>query len=200
MIGRLQGTLVEKHPPRLLIDIQGVGYEVEAPMSTFYQLPATGETVTLVTHLAVREDAHTLYGFASEAERGLFRQLIKISGVGAKLALTLLSGISVSELNRVVQEQDVRALTRLPGVGKKTAERLLVELKGKLLGGEIEATLPGAHSLQTPSTSTKGEAQQALVALGYKPQEAERLLAPMDKELSTEEMIRQALQGVAKKK
>ena len=140
MIGRLRGVLAEKQPPLLLLDIQGVGYEVSAPMSTFYQLPAAGETVTLLTHLVVREDAHLLFGFATENERAMFRSLIKVNGVGAKLALTLLSGISASDFARCIRDNDTATLVRLPGVGKKTAERLVVEMRDRLSDWEGDAT------------------------------------------------------------
>ena len=199
MIGRLTGTLAHKQPPQLLLDVQGVGYEVEAPMSTFYQLPETGARVVLHTHLVVREDAHILFGFATESERALFRQLIRVNGVGAKLALAILSSISADDLSRVVQEQDVTALCRVPGIGKKTAERLLVELKDRLTVGVDAARLPGGALASTPRSS-RSEAQEALVALGYKPQEAERLVRNAGADLTTEEIIRQALQGIAAKK
>jgi Holliday junction DNA helicase RuvA len=199
MIGRLRGTLVEKRPPRLLVDVNGVGYELDAPMSTFYRLPEVGETVTLHTHLVVREDSHTLYGFASDAERALFRNLIKVSGVGAKLALTLLSGISPEGFVRCVQDQDSAALVRLPGVGKKTAERLIVEMRDRLdqwRGAEIEA--PGA-AVERPASPVE-DAVNALVALGYKAQEASRMVRVVDggSELASEEIIRLALQGSVK--
>ena len=132
MIGRLRGELVVKHPPQLMLDVQGVGYELEAPMSTFYQLPALGQQVSLFTHLAIRDDAHVLYGFAREAERALFRSLLKVSGVGAKMALAILSGMSADEFGRCVQQGDSASLVRLPGIGKRTAERLIVEMRGRL--------------------------------------------------------------------
>jgi Holliday junction DNA helicase RuvA len=196
MIGRLTGILLEKQPPQLLVDVNGVGYEVEAPMSTFYQLPAVGERVTLHTHLIVREDAHLLCGFATSLERQLFRHLIKVNSVGAKLALTILSGISASEFARCVQQKDTVTLTRLPGVGKKTAERLIIEMRDRLDDLPIEllpeTTEAAATSVQTGSAER--DALSALVALGYKPQEASRLLQHVDtKGLESEAIIRLAL-------
>jgi Holliday junction DNA helicase RuvA len=200
MIGRLTGILLDKQPPQLLLDVNGVGYEVEAPMSTFYQLPAVGEKVTLHTHLIVREDAHVLCGFATPAERQLFRHLIKVNGVGAKLALTILSGISAGEFARCVQQKDATALTRLPGVGKKTAERLIIEMRDRLEDFPIEL-LPTetADSVESsPTGSAERDALSALVALGYKPQEASRLLQHVDtKGLESEAIIRLALKAAA---
>ncbi len=201
MIGRIHGKILEKQPPQLLIDVQGVGYEVDAPMSTFYQLPNLGEAVTLHTHLVVREDAHLLFGFASLAERGLFRTLIKINGVGAKLALTILSGMNAEEFIACVQDSDTAALVRLPGVGKKTAERLVVELRDKLKdqlpdAGVISKSSESLRSETTPS----GDAVSALIALGYKPQEASRMVRSIDTQgLDTEEIIRQSLQAAVTK-
>jgi Holliday junction DNA helicase RuvA len=196
MIGRLRGTLALKQPPLLLLDVGGVGYEVEAPMSTFYQLPALGEQVVLHTHLVVREDAHLLFGFASESERRLFRTLIKVNGVGAKLALTILSGIAADEFARCVQDNDTAALVRLPGVGKKTAERLIVEMRDRLSDWEGAAVLPGtapAPAAATASDMTR-DAVSALISLGYKPPEASRLVSKVESEgLSSEEIIRAAL-------
>jgi len=202
MIGRLHGVLLAKQPPQLLIDVQGVGYEVEAPMSTFYQLPALGTTVTLHTHLVVREDAHLLFGFASERERQLFRTLIKVNGVGPKLALPILSGISPDELVRSLQENDTAALVRLPGVGKKTAERLLVEMRDRLDDWQTDGVLPVAMAAPTAPTARDEErdALSALVSLGYKPQEASRLISGVACEgLSSEEIIRAALKLAVKK-
>lgn len=198
MIGRLTGILLEKQPPQLLVDVNGVGYEVDAPMSTFYQLPAVGEKVTLHTHLIVREDAHLLCGFATTQERQLFRHLIKISSVGAKLALTILSGISASEFARSVQQKDAAALTRLPGVGKKTAERLIIEMRDRLddlpVTLEPESEPPAADGHQTGTAER--DALSALVALGYKPQEASRLLQHVATEgLGSEDIIRLALKA-----
>lgn len=202
MIGRLRGTLAEKQPPLLLVDVGGVGYEVEAPMSTFYQLPALGETVVLHTHLVVREDAHLLFGFASESERRLFRTLIKVNGVGAKLALTILSGISADEFARCVQENDTAALVRLPGVGKKTAERLIVEMRDRLADWEGDIVLPGSAPTAAAATPVQDETRDAisaLVSLGYKPPEASRLVSKVETEgLSSEEIIRAALKQAVK--
>ena len=201
MIGRLQGKLLAKQPPQLLVDVNGVGYEVDAPMSTFYQLPGIGETVVLHTHLVVREDAQLLYGFYSESERQLFRSLIKINGVGPKLALTALSGISFEEFTRCVMDDDAKALTALPGVGKKTAERLIIELRDKI-GKELDAVLPsitGARSLTEHQASPVSDAVSALVSLGYKAQEASRMVRSVETEgLSTEDIIRESLQGLVK--
>ncbi len=198
MIGRLRGELAAKHPPWLLLDVQGVGYELEAPMSTFYQLPALGQPVTLVTHLAIRDDAHVLYGFSQEGERALFRSLLKVSGVGAKMALAILSGMSVDEFARCVQAADSAALVRLPGIGKRTAERLIVEMRDRLEGNAVatgQGSPPMPGSIQ-PSASA--EAAEALVALGYKPVEANRMVKAVAAEgQSSEQIIRTALQGLA---
>ena len=190
MIGLLRGKLLSKQPPHLLIDVQGVGYEVEAPMSTFYDLPAVGSEVVLHTHLSIREDAHVLFGFGSEMERRFFRSLIKVNGVGPKLALTILSGISVDGFVRCVQENDTAALTRLPGIGKKTAERLVVEMRDRLDDVGTPAAAAGARA------NPRDEALSALVSLGYKPQEAAQMLRSIKEDgLSSEELIRRALQG-----
>ncbi len=200
MIGRLRGVLAEKHPPQLLVEVGGVGYEIEAPMSTFYQLPAVGDPVTLYTHLVVREDAHLLFGFATRTERALFRSLIKVNGVGAKLALTILSGISANDFARSVQEGDTAALTRLPGIGKKTAERLVVEMRDRLDDWQTGAVLPAMPS--APAVPTGNERMRdaigALVSLGYKPQEASKLVNGLDDSLSSEELIRAALKRAVK--
>lgn len=196
MIGSLKGTLAAKHPPLLLVDVGGVGYEVEAPMSTFYQLPAAGEAVRLLTHLLVRDDAHVLYGFASEAERQLFRTLIKVAGVGARMALAILSGISVESFVRCVQSEDVATLTKIPGIGRKTAERLIVEMRDRLrqTGSPLAQAIP-ADGAGEPADEAFG----ALVALGYRPAEAQRLLQSVDGQgRSTEELIRAALQAAAR--
>jgi Holliday junction DNA helicase RuvA len=200
MIARLAGTLLSKQPPLMVIDVAGVGYEVEAPLSVFYDLPETGQPVVILTHLSVKEDSHTLYGFSSEAERTLFRQLLKISGIGAKLALTILSGASGDELARYVVERDTAALTRLPGIGKKTAERIIIELRDKL--DDLPAALsPGAASGRVPAGSALGEATNALIALGYKPQEAGRMArSAAQPEMSVEQIIRHALQSMVKPK
>jgi len=199
MIGRLRGTLIEKQAPELIIDVQGVGYEVFAPMTTFYQLPDTGSDITLHTHLVVREDAHQLYGFISSVDRELFRTLIKVSGVGAKLALALLSGMSADDLVMTVRSGDASTLTRIPGVGKKTAERLIVELRDRLEEWD-KKHMPRAGA--TTSLNDNGarddvrDAVSALIALGYKPQEASRMVRQIDSTgLASEEIIRQALQS-----
>jgi Holliday junction DNA helicase RuvA len=206
MIGRLAGTLLRKQPPWLLVDVGGVGYEVEAPMSTIYELPEEGGAVVLHTHLQVRDDAHLLYGFAREGERQLFRALLKVNGVGAKLALAILSGMSLEEFARCVREQDTAALTRLPGIGRKTAERLLIELRDRLEteagAGELPAEM--ADAAAEPATAAAGsdahgEAVSALVALGYKPPEASRLVTAVDDgESPSETLIRAALKGALK--
>jgi Holliday junction DNA helicase RuvA len=202
MIGRLSGQLLVRQPPQLLIDVNGVGYEVEAPMSTFYSLPEVGDRVTLHTHLVVREDAHTLFGFATENERAMFRALIKVNGVGAKLALTILSGISADDFIRCIMDGDAAALTRLPGVGKKTAERLIVEMKDVLKkwqaeAGEDTSTSPVAALVK--ANDAVADAVSALIALGYKPPEASRMVRGIEtKGLGSEEIIRRALQSTAK--
>lgn len=199
MIGFLRGRVAAKHPPVLMLDVNGVGYEVEAPMSTFYGLPAVGAEVQLHTHLVVREDAHVLFGFGTERERSLFRELIRISGVGPRIALGILSGASVDEFHRCVEAQDAASLTRIPGIGRKTAERLIVEMRDRLkalAGGQpFEAKgLAGGSGLGAPSP--QAEAFSALVALGYKPAEVTRLLQKVDPAVtSTEELIRHALRA-----
>ena len=200
MIGRLTGVLLEKQPPHMLLDVNGVGYEVDSPMSTFYRLPAIGEKTTLHTHLVVREDAQLLYGFAEKRDRELFRELIRLNGVGPKLALALMSGLEVDELIGAVHAEDATALTRVPGVGKKTAERLLVELKGRFKAWE---SLPGgtaplaAGSTAAMPASGTADAVSALIALGYKPQEASRAVANIKEDgLSSDELIRRALKGM----
>lgn len=195
MIGRLKGILLTKQPPWLLIDVQGVGYEVEAPMSTFYELPAVGGEVLLHTHLAIKEDAHSLYGFAKENERGLFRSLVKVSGIGAKTALAILSGASVDEFARLIQNGDIAALQRIPGIGKKTAERLVVEMRDKVDGITTGlAAVLGSRSV-VPHDPV-AEATSALQALGYKPIEVTKLVsaaaAPGD---TAEAIIRKALKS-----
>ncbi len=195
MIGSLRGRLVHKAPPQALIEVGGVGYEVEAPMSTFHALPAVGAEVRLLTHFTVREDAQILYAFASEAERALFRSLLKISNVGPRIALAILSGVSVEAFAQCVQARDVAALTRIPGVGRKTAERLIVEMRDRV-GGASVGTMPGAAPA---AAGAEGEAFAALVALGYTPVEATRMLRAAEPGAgSTEEMIRRALQGAAR--
>jgi Holliday junction DNA helicase RuvA len=196
MIARLAGTLIHKQPPLMVIDVAGVGYEIEAPLSVFYDLPELGSPVVILTHLSVKEDSQTLYGFASEAERTLFRQLLKISGIGAKLALTILSGASGEELARYVAERDTASLTRLPGIGKKTAERIIIELRDKLDDLPV-AALPGAKKGPAVADDAVSEATQALNALGYKPQEANRMVrAVAQPDMSVEEIIRHALHSM----
>lgn len=201
MIGRLTGILLEKTPPDLLVDVNGVGYEIEAPMSTFYQLPAIGQQLTLHTHLIVREDAQFLCGFITESERHLFRSLIKVNSVGAKLALGILSGISAREFSRCIHDKNATALTRLPGVGKKTAERLIIEMSDRLkdldFGAETEPAPTGNDELK-PNGNAARDALSALVALGYKPQEASRLLQNIDTTgQDSETIIKAALKEAA---
>lgn len=192
MIGYLKGQLTFKQPPQLLLEVNGVGYEVEAPMSTFYDLPEVGEAIALHTHLVVREDAHILFGFASLAERSLFRSLIKINGVGPRMALGILSGISVEGFTRCVNEADTASLTRVPGVGKKTAERLIVEMRDKLTA---DNAIPGMTT-GSAAASPREEALAALLALGYRANEAERMVRSVKGDgLSSEMIIRQSLQG-----
>lgn len=198
MIGRLQGTILEKKPPIIVLDVHGVGYELEASMSTFYHLPECGESIILHTHLVVREDAQLLYGF-SQAERLMFRSLIKISGVGPKLALTILSGMSAEDFTRCILEEDSNALTKLPGVGKKTAERLVIELKDRLQKDDL-IKLPGATDAAggpiERQANPVNDAVSALISLGYKAQLASQMVRDLDVEdKSTEEIIRAALQG-----
>lgn len=202
MIGRLRGVLLEKHPPDILVDVSGVGYEVQVPMTTLFQLPAAGEPVTLLTHLVVREDAQQLFGFASEQDRRLFRELIKVSGVGPRLALTLLSGMDAREFARALARDDTSALVALPGVGRKTAERLLVEMRDKA-GKWLGELTPQPDTLEAPlpvaGDDFRDEAEQALVALGYKLPEAAKLVARVAAEdvNSSEELIRRALRATA---
>jgi Holliday junction DNA helicase RuvA len=192
MIGRLTGVLLEKNPPQVMLEVQGVGYEIDVPMSTFYNLPNVGEQVTLFTHLVVREDAHLLYGFASEAERKAFRRLLKISGVGARTALSLLSGMSVADLAQAVAAQEAGRLTKIPGIGKKTAERLLLELKDKL-GTELAAGV--AVNRAAPASS---DVLNALLSLGYNEKEALNALRQLPQGLSVSDGIRQALKSLAR--
>jgi Holliday junction DNA helicase RuvA len=195
MIGRLRGEIVYKHAPQLLLDVHGVGYELEAPMSTFYDLPPVGQQTVLYTHLQVREDAQTLYAFATESERELFRSLLKVSGVGAKMALAILSGMNVEAFTRCVHDGDAEALTRLPGIGKKTAERLIVEMRDRVGAPGLGST-PIPAGATVPPADPVGEAVQALIALGYKPQEASRMVRLVDPEaLDSQEIIRRALKA-----
>ena len=192
MIGFLRGTLISKRPPSLTLDVGGVGYELEAPMSTFYRLPDTGQPLSLITHLVVREDAHILFGFFTEAERALFRNLLKVSNVGPRIALGVLSGMSVDGFYHCIRDKDLVSLTKVPGVGRKTAERLLLELADRL--PESLGTDTAALPARSPA---EGEAHGALLALGYKPGEVVRMLKDLDSvRLSTEEMIREALKRV----
>jgi Holliday junction DNA helicase RuvA len=192
MIGFLRGTLASKRPPSLTIDVGGVGYELEAPMSTFYKLPEPGREITLVTHLLIREDAHSLYGFATEAERTLFRSLLKISGVGARIALGVLSGMSVEGFYQCVRDKDLASLTKIPGIGRKTAERLSMEMADRLPEAAV-VEIAGVAS----RAGAEGEAHGALLALGYKPAEVLRMLKDLDAaRLTAEEMIREALRRV----
>ena len=204
MIGRLRGMLIWKQAPHLLLDIQGVGYEIEAPMTTFYELPPVGSEITLHTHLAVREDAHLLFGFATERERVLFRQLLKVNGIGAKMALTILSGIAADAFARCVRDNDIATLTRLPGVGKKTAERLIIEMRDKVLGAGSAAEISGAGVAMVGSSAgaitdaPENDAVSALISLGYKPAEASRMVQGINAAgLTSEEIIRRALQAAA---
>lgn len=193
MIGKLTGTLLEKNPPQILIDCHGVGYEVDVPMSTFYNLPNVGEAVALLTHLVVREDAQILYGFATATEREAFRQLIKVTGVGPRMALGLLSGLTVAELAHAVTAQEVARLVKVPGVGKKTAERLLLELKGKL-GADLGPLPAGAVA----ASDTHSDIQQALLALGYNDKEAAAALKALPPEVGVSEGIKLALRALAR--
>jgi Holliday junction DNA helicase RuvA len=192
MIGKLTGTLGDKNPPQVLVDCNGVGYEVNVPMSTFYNLPAVGEKVSLLTHFVVREDAQVLYGFGSGAEREAFRQLIKISGVGPRTALSVLSGMSVADIAQAVTAQDAGRLVKVPGIGKKTAERLLLELKGKF--GPDLGLGPGSAA----TTDAQADILQALVALGYSDKEAAASLKALPKDVGVSEGIRLALKALAK--
>ncbi|MBS1169907.1 MAG: ruvA [Burkholderiaceae bacterium] len=191
MIGRISGTLLEKNPPQLLVDCHGVGYEVDVSMSTFYNLPAGGEKVTLFTHMVVREDAQLLYGFGTQEERAAFRQLLKISGVGARIALAILSGLSVPDLAQAVTLQETGRLTKIPGIGKKTAERLLLELKGKF-GADLGAVAGGTH------TDTNADILNALLALGYSDKEALQALKQVPDGTGVSDGIKLALKALAK--
>ncbi len=202
MIGRLRGKLVAKQAPHVLIDVQGVGYEVEVPLTTYFKLPAIGDDTLLHTHLIVREDAHVLYGFASEADRALFRDLIKVNGVGAKLAAGILSGIGVDDFVRCVRDNDAARLTRLPGVGKKTAERLVLEMRDRLKAKAETVALTKSEAAAgelPPPSSAVNDAISALVALGYKPPDASRMVLRVEGQgLACEELIRRALQALHK--
>lgn len=192
MIGKLTGTLLEKNPPQILLDCHGVGYEVDVPMSTFYLLPASGENVSLLTHFVVREDAQILYGFASAAERDAFRQLIKISGVGPRTALSVLSGLSVNDLAQAVSTQETGRIVKVPGIGKKTAERLLLELKGKL---GVDLGLPTGGVARSDA---QADIQQALMALGYNEKDAAAALKALPADVGVADGIKLALKSLAK--
>jgi len=201
MIGRIRGILVHKQPPLILVEVGGVGYELQVPMTTLFQLPALGAEVSLVTHFVVREDAQLLYGFVEEGDRSLFRELIKVSGVGPKLALTILSGMDARSFARCVQRNDISSLVALPGVGKKTAERLLVEMRDKLkdwlMGTDALAGTAANGMALAPVTDIAADAESALISLGYKPQEASRMVAAVndDSVTESEELIRRALKS-----
>ena len=192
MIGRLSGKLIEKQPPQIIVDVQGLGYEIDVPMSTFYNLPGLGEIITLFTHLVVREDAHLLYGFGTNDERRAFRQLLKISGVGPKLALSVLSGLSVADLAQTVAMQETGRLTKIPGVGKKTAERLVLELRDKL------DHAPSVAGSSAPLKANSGDVLNALLALGYNEREAQWAMKQIPNDLTVSESIRQALKQLSK--
>jgi len=198
MIARLAGTLIHKQPPLMVIDVAGVGYEVEAPLSVFQDLPEPGQAVVILTHLSIKDDSHTLYGFSNEAERTLFRQLLKISGIGAKLALTILSGASGEELARYVAERDSASLTRLPGIGKKTAERIIIELRDRLDFISFSGTAAPLGGAELPADAVH-QAIIALNALGYRPQESSRMVRSVAQpDMSVEDIIRHALQTMVK--
>mgnify|MGYP000955515170 FL=1 len=191
MIGRLTGILAEKNPPQIVLDVNGVGYELDVPMSTFYNLPAAGEKTKLLTHFAVREDGHFLYGFLTEAERFAFRQLLKVSGIGARTALSVLSGMSVNDLSAAVAQQELGRLVKIPGIGKKTAERLLLELKGKL----ADAT---GVSLHAAVDDARQDIANALIALGYNEKESAAAMKQLPADIGTSDGIRQALKLLSK--
>ncbi len=199
MIGRIAGTLLEKNPPQILVDVSGIGYELDVPMSTFYNLPNIGEPVALATHLVVREDAHLLFGFLTEAERALFRQLLKISGIGARTALAVLSGLSVAELAQAVALQETGRIVKIPGIGKKTAERLLLELKGKLPVTGVAGAKVGAGGTAAPEVhDTMSDILNALLALGYNEREALGAMKALPADAGVSDGIRLALKSLAK--
>lgn len=202
MIGRIRGLLLEKQPPELLLDVNGVAYEIQAPMSTFYHLPQVGDEVVLHTHFVVREDAQLLYGFHDQSERLLFRTLIKVNGVGPKLALTILSGIEADDFVRCVHSGDTAALVRLPGVGKKTAERLIIEMKDRLKDWQLEIGQPGSGkgAINSVGDAIVLDAESAMIALGYKPQEASKAIKAVYNETinNSQELIRAALKGMVR--
>lgn len=198
MIGRLQGKIIEKQPPEILLDVQGVGYELLLPMTSFYNLPQIGEETAIFTHLVVREDAHLLFGFSQKQDRSLFRELIKTNGVGPKLALAILSAMSVSQFVTAIEQEELTKLTKIPGIGRKTAERLLVELKGKFKGIEqtdffVEAS---DHIIVNHTPDPANEALDALISLGYKPSDAEKMIKKVNKsDATSEQLIREALKN-----
>jgi len=195
VIGLLRGRLLSRQPPSLLLDVNGVGYEVDAPLTTFYELPEVGAEITLFTHLAVREDAHTLYGFLKAGDRNLFRMLLRVNGVGARLALAILSGMDSARFIGCVREGDAAALVRLPGIGKKTAERLIIELRDRLESGQGGTGITAGAAAAPAAANPVEDAVSALVGLGYKPQEASRMVRAIDaQELTSGEIIRLALQ------
>ncbi|QHB17431.1 Holliday junction branch migration protein RuvA [Mannheimia pernigra] len=198
MIGRLQGKIIEKQPPEILLDVQGVGYELLLPMTSFYNLPQIGDETAIFTHLVVREDAHLLFGFSQKQDRSLFRELIKTNGVGPKLALAILSAMSVSQFVTAIEQEELTKLTKIPGIGRKTAERLLVELKGKFKGIEqtdffVEAS---DHIIVNNTPDPANEALDALISLGYKPSDAEKMIKKVNKsDATSEQLIREALKN-----
>lgn len=202
MIGRLRGTLIEKQPPHLLLDVNGVGYELQAPMTTFYRLPSLGGEVILHTHLSVTENLHQLFGFADQRDRSLFRTLIKVNGVGPKLAIAILSGMESDDIARCVRDNNIKALTKVPGIGTKTAERLVIELRDRLKNWDLPQSDLLAHSeiQQIAGNDIYAEAESALIALGYKPVEAAKMIAAASKQkpdAKSEELIRLALRTIA---
>lgn len=203
MIGRLRGTLVEKQPPFLLLEVGGVGYEVQAPMTTFYHLPALGSEVILFTHLSVSENLHQLFGFINERDRALFRTLIKVNGVGPKLAIGILSGMEADDIARCVRDDNMLALTKVPGVGKKTAERLIIELRDRLKGWDLpqsDLLMPSGKVMPRVENQVYAEAESALIALGYKPTDASKMIAlaaRQQPDVRSEELIRLALRSMA---
>lgn len=200
MIGFIRGKLISKTPPQLVVDVQGVGYEVEAPMTTFYDLPSIGEELQLFTHLVVREDAHILFAFSAESDRMMFRSLIKVNGVGPKLALTILSGQSAEEFHRCIHDNDVQALVRLPGIGKKTAERLIIEMRDRLPEREGGSSVGDSTMSHHTAKNPKQEAIAALCALGYKSQDANKMVQNIpQQDKSCEQIIKLALQGISTK-
>lgn len=198
MIGKLSGTLLEKHPPQILLDVAGVGYELDVPMSTLYVLPHAGEATSLYTHFVVREDAQLLYGFATRSERDTFRTLIKVTGIGPKIALAVLSGMSADELALAIEQDDVARLSKVPGIGKKTAERLVLELRGKLAGTSAVPTLGGASVKVAAQPSVRNDITNALLGLGYNEREAAAAMKALPEDVTVNDGIRLALRGLAK--